>query len=105
MVRQFDGCHVCSFKWGTFENTCRHRVNELAEAYAFYVAQEFVSLGVSCEDRLLPVLCSGLYVPRYKVVFVPEWCLCPARPVVMVGVYRLIVVRGHALYVVFGVLY
>ena len=35
----------------------------------------------------------------------PEWCLCPARPVLMVGVYGLIVVRGLALLVVFGVLY
>ena len=44
-------------------------------------------------------------MPRYKVVFVPEWCLCPARPVLMVGVYGLVVVRGLALFVVFGVLY
>ena len=105
MVRQFDGCHVCPFKLGTFENTCRHRVNELVEAYASYVAQEFVSLEVICEDRLLPVLYSGVYVPRYKIVFVPEWCLCPVRPVLVVGVYGLSVVRGRALFVVFGFLY
>ena len=36
------------FKWGNFENTCRHRVNELIEAYASYVAQKLVSLGVRC---------------------------------------------------------
>ena len=40
-----------------------------------------------------------------KVVFVPEWCLCPARLVLMVGVYGLIMVRGLALFVVVGVLY
>ena len=35
----------------------------------------------------------------------PEWCLCLARPGLMVGVYGLIMVRGLALFVVFGVLY
>ena len=35
----------------------------------------------------------------------PEWCLCPARPVLMVGVYGLIMIRDLALFVVFGVLY
>ena len=73
--------------------------------YASYVAQEFVSLGVICEDCLLPVLYSGLYVPRYKIVFEPEWCLCPVRPVLVVDVYGLTVVRGHALFVVFGFLH
>ena len=42
------GVTSAPFKCGIFENTCRHRVNELTEAYASYVAQEFVSLGVSC---------------------------------------------------------
>ena len=105
MVRQFDGCHVCPFKLETFKNTCWHRVNELVEAYASYVAQEFVSLGVIYEDHLLPVFYSGLYVPRYKIIFVPEWCLCPVRPVLVVGVYGLTVVHGRALFVVFGFLY
>ena len=48
MVRQFDGCQVCPLKLGTFENICSHRVNEIAEAYASYVAQEFVPVGVGC---------------------------------------------------------
>ena len=69
------------------------------------MAQEFVSLGMICEDRLLSVLYSGLYVPRYKIVFVPEWCLSPVRPVVVVGVYGLTVVRDRASFVVFGFLY
>ena len=69
------------------------------------MAQEFVSLGMICEDRLLLVLYSGSYVPRYKIVFVPEWCLCPVRPVLVVGVYGLTVVRDRALFVVFGSLY
>ena len=60
--------------------------------------------GMICEDRLLPVLYSGLYVLRYKIVFVPEWFLCPVRSV-LVGVYGLTVVRGRALFVVFGFLY
>ena len=56
MVRQFDRRRVCPFKLETFEGTGRFRVSELAEAYASYVAQELVPLGVVCWDRLLPVL-------------------------------------------------
>ena len=37
---------VASIKLGTFEGTRGHRVNELAEAYASYVAQELVPLGM-----------------------------------------------------------
>ena len=69
------------------------------------MAQEFVSLGMIYEDRLLPVLYSGLYVPRYKIVVVPKWCLCPVQPVLVVGIYGLTVVRGRALFVLFGFLY
>ena len=39
--------YLLYFRWEIFENTCSHRVNELTEAYASYVASEFVSLGVS----------------------------------------------------------
>jgi hypothetical protein len=48
---------------------------------------------------------SGSYVSRYKVPFVLDWCLCLVRPVLTVGGYGLILVRGRALFVVFGVLY
>ena len=39
--------YLLYFRWEFFENTCSHRVNELTEAYASYVASELVSLGVS----------------------------------------------------------
>ena len=45
MDRRFGGRRVCLFKLETIEGTCRLKVNGIAEAYAFYVVQEFVLLG------------------------------------------------------------
>ena len=44
-------------------------------------------------------------MPRYKVVSVPERYLCSVRPVLMVGVNGQVLVRGRALFGVFGVRY